>query len=96
MARKTVRLNNDGIQSLPEKNPVVYKILDRKGENIYTGMAKKGNVQDRLKDHLPGHRDAVPGAAKVQIEQLPSIRDAERKEANIISRTKPKYNQQGT
>ena len=96
MARKTVKLNNDSIERLAENKPVVYKILDKKGENIYTGVAKKGNVQDRLKDHFPGHRDAVPGAAKVQVEQFPSIRDAERKETNIISRTKPKYNQQGT
>ena len=95
MAKKTVRMNRDGIESLPQNKPVVYKILNSQGENIYTGIAKRGNVRDRLRDHLPDSRDAIPGAAKVQIEQMPSIEDAKRKEANIISRTKPKYNQRG-
>ncbi|MBM4467912.1 MAG: hypothetical protein FJ014_20580 [Chloroflexi bacterium] len=95
MAKKTVRLNTDGINSLPNDKPVVYKILNNKGENVYTGVAGQGNVHDRLEDHLPGHKDAVPGAAKVQIDQQSSIREAEKKEANIISRSKPKYNQQG-
>jgi excinuclease UvrABC nuclease subunit len=95
MAKKTVKLNTVGIQGLPNSKPVVYKIFDKQGENIYTGVAKKGNVHQRLKDHLPGHRDAVPGAAKVQIEQQPTIREAEQKEGTIISRSKPKYNQEG-
>ena len=95
MTKKTVKLNNEGIQSLPQNKPVVYKILNKEGDNIYTGIAKKGNVQGRIEDHLPGHRDAVPGAAKVQIEQHSSIDDAKEKETNVISHTKPKYNQQG-
>ena len=96
MGKKTVRMNTRGIDRLPGDKPVVYKILHSGGENIYTGVAKRGNVQDRLRDHLPGKPDAVPGASKVQIEQMSRIKEAEQKEANIISRTKPKYNQQGT
>ena len=96
MGKKTVRMNTQGIDRLPGDKPVVYKILNSGGENIYTGVAKRGNVQDRLRDHLPGKPDAVPGASKVQIEQMSRIKEAEQKEANIISRTKPKYNQRGT
>lgn len=95
MGKKTVRLSTDGINRLPNDKPVVYKIRDRPGGNVYTGVAGKGNVRERLGDHLPGHRDAIPGAFKVQIDQQSSIRDAERKEAIIISRSRPKYNQQG-
>ena len=95
MSKKTVRMSNQSIERLPQDKPVVYKIRDNKGENIYTGVAKRGNVQDRIKDHLPGQRDAVPGAAKVQIRQVGTIKEAEGKEQNIISRSKPKYNQQG-
>ena len=95
MSRKTVQLNKQGIQSLPDNRPVVYKILNSEGENIYTGVAGRGNVHDRLADYLPGNPDAVPGAAKVQIQQVSSIDEAKKKEANIISRSKPKYNQQG-
>jgi excinuclease UvrABC nuclease subunit len=95
MSKKTVRMTNQGIDKLPQDKPVVYKILDNKGDNIYTGVAKRGNVQDRLTDHLPGHRDAIPGGAKVQIDQVGGIREAEKKEQNIIAHSKPKYNQQG-
>lgn len=95
MGKKTVRLNTDGITRIPNDKPVVYKILSKRDQSLYTGVAGKGNVRDRLEDHMPGHRDAVPRAFKVQIEQLPSIRQAERKEEAIIARSKPKYNQQG-
>lgn len=95
MAKTTVDMDKDGIATLPQDKPVVYKILNKQGENIYTGVAKRGNVHDRLKDHLPGGSDAIPGAAKVQVEQVSSIEEAKRKEGNIISRTKPKYNKQG-
>ncbi len=95
MIKKTVRMRTNSIERLPEDKPVVYKIKDNDGVNLYTGVAGKGNVQNRLKDHLPGHRDAIPGAAKVQIDRLSSIREAERKERHIISRSRPKFNQQG-
>ena len=95
MAKKTLRLTNNGIARLPNDKPVIYKVFNKADENIYTGVAGKGNVRGRVTDHMPGHSDTVPGGFKVQIEQLPSIRDAENKEANIISHTKPKYNQQG-
>jgi hypothetical protein len=95
MGKKTVRMNTPRIESLPNDRPVVYKLKSRDGENIYTGVAGKGNVHDRLKDHLPGHKDAIPGAFKVQIDQQSSIGDAEKKETHIISRSKPAYNQRG-
>ncbi len=68
MGKKTVRMNIDRINGLPNDRPVVYKILNNKSENIYTGVAGKGNVHDRLEDHLPGHKNAIPGASKVQID----------------------------
>ena len=95
MVKRSAKMNGEGIKGLPDDKPVVYKLLNKEEENIYTGVAKRGNVRDRLQDHLPGRKGAIPGADKAQVEQMPSIDDAKRKEANIISRTKPKYNQQG-
>lgn len=92
---KTTKLNKDMISKLPENKPVVYKILDNKNQNIYTGIAGRGNVQDRLKDHLLRGQDPVPGGAKVRIEQKSSIDEARKAEQNIVSRSKPKYNKQG-
>ncbi len=94
MAKKTVQFNETGIEKLPNDKPVVYKILTEGGRNNYTGIAKRGRVQERLEEQLPPGKDHVPGA-KVQIEQMPTISEAEAKEARIISRSKPPHNEQG-
>ena len=94
MARKTVPFNQTGVSKLPNDKPVVYKILTGSGGNNYTGIAKRGRVQERLIEHLPGGKDCVPGA-KVQIEQMHSVQKAEAKEQRIISRSQPRYNEQG-
>jgi hypothetical protein len=90
MATKRTKFNRSGIENLPNNKPVVYKILTEGGKNNYTGVAQKGRVQTRLKEHL----GTIPGAT-VRIEQMKSISGAREKEARIISRSKPKYNKQG-
>ncbi len=90
MATKKVKYKQTDIENLPNDKPVVYKILTEGGTNNYTGVAKRGRVQDRIKEHL----GKIPGAT-VQIDQMNSIAEAKEKESNIITRTKPKYNQQG-
>ena len=94
MVNKTVNFNKQGIIRLPNDKPVVYKIKTKSGVNNYTGIAKRGRIQDRIAEHLPGGKDALPGT-RVQIEQMPSIADARAKESRIISRSKPKHNKQG-
>ena len=94
MAKKTVPFNQRGIEKLPDDKPVVYKILTDGGKNNYTGVAQRGRVQDRLQEHLPRGKDYVPGA-KVQIDQMSRIKDAEAKEGRIIARTKPPHNEKG-
>ena len=89
MATKKVKYNKTGIENLPNNKSVVYKILTDNGNNNYTGVAKRGRVQERIKEHL----GEIPGAT-VQIEQMNSISEAKSKEANIIKRSKPKYNEQ--
>lgn len=90
MSKKTVKYKPDAIDKLPNNKPVVYKIETQGGNNNYTGSAKRGRVNDRIKEHLSD----IPGA-KVQIEQMSSISAALKKESNIIARTKPKYNKKG-
>ena len=94
MAKKTVNFSNNGVSKLPNDKPVVYKILSDGGNNNYTGVAKKGRVQERLQEHLSGGKGYIPGT-KVQIEQMGSIKEAKDKEARIISKSKPKHNKQG-
>ena len=86
--RKTAKFNTDGIGDLAQDKPVVYRLLNSKGENVYTGSSKKGQVAERIKDHLPGGADPIPGVKKVRIEQHSSIARFERVggEATDLSR----------
>lgn len=93
MGKKTVNFNKSGIDKLPNDKPVVYKIMTESGKTIYTGVAKRGRVRDRIEEHLPRGKDRVPGTS-VQIEQSSHISQARVRETNIISRTNPKYNKQ--
>ena len=92
MAKKTVNFKKVDVASLPNDKPVVYKIKTAGGKTNYVGVAKRGRAQERIQEHLDAGK--IPGA-KVQIEQVASINEALEKEQNIISRTKPKYNEQG-
>lgn len=94
MAMKTVRFNKSGISKLPDNKPALYRIQTESGETNYAGIAKRGRVQERLAEHLPGGKDHVPGA-KVQIEQQRTIDQAAGKEARVIARGQPKYNRLG-
>ena len=90
MATKRVDYNKTGISKLPNDKPVVYRIETDGGKSNYVGIAQRGRVQDRLNEHLGN----IPGA-KIQIEQFSGVGDARIKEANVIKRSKPKYNKQG-
>lgn len=94
MARKSVSFDKQGIAKLPDDKPVVYEIQTEGGKNNYTGVAKRGRVQERLTEHLPGGKDYVPGA-KVKIEQMNSIAQAKEQEQKVIGKEQPKYNKQG-
>ena len=90
MAKK-VKFNKSAIDQLPNDKPVFYRIETDGGNLNYAGIAQRGRVQDRLKEHL----DEIPGTT-VSIEQFRRISDARNKEKNVIKRNKPKYNKQGT
>jgi hypothetical protein len=89
--KKTVKFNQSGVAKLPNDKPVLYRIETSGGKENYIGVAKRGRVQERIAEHLPGSIDPVPGT-KVQIEQMPTIERAEKKEKAVIARTQPKYN----
>ncbi|MDE2058243.1 MAG: hypothetical protein KGL31_02695 [candidate division NC10 bacterium] len=94
MARKTVSFTESGIAGLSDNKPVVYRIQTESGRTNYVGVAKRGRVQERLAEHLPGGKDYVPGA-KVRIEQAKSIERVKQTEARVIAHSNPRYNEQG-
>jgi len=87
MGAKKVKYDKQGIGQLPNDKPVLYRIETKSGGLNYAGIARRGRVQERLSEHL----SVIPGAS-VRIEQFSSIKDAEKKESNVIKRNKPKYN----
>ncbi len=91
MARITVPFNKSGIEKIPEDKPAVYRILTGGGRTSYTGVAMRGRVQEKLREHLWGGKDYIPGT-EVQIEQMSTIDEARAKEERIIARTEPPYN----
>lgn len=93
--RKRAQFTRDGVEQIRGDKPVVYKIRDAKGTNVYTGSAKRGRVEARLREHLPGGKDPVPGGRTVEIEQKSSIGDARKSEARVIKRAKPRLNKRG-
>lgn len=94
MARKTVKFTPSGIDALPNNKPAVYRIQTEAGRDNYVGVAQRGRLQDRLREHLPGAKDPVAGT-KVQVSYTTSIDVARKTEARAIPRTKPRYNKQG-
>ena len=93
--KKSAIFSKDGIEKLSKDKPVVYKIENSSGKNIYTGVAKRGRVEDRLKEHLPGGTDPIRGGEKVTIIQKNSIDDAKKSESRIIKTQKPSQNKKG-
>ncbi len=94
--RKSGLFNREGIEKLAADKPAVYKLLDPQGANLYTCIAKRGRVQERLKEHLSGGKDPIRGAKKVELLQKSSIDEAKKTESRILSRSKPPRNKQGT
>ena len=90
MGKKKVNFTKVGIENLPNDKPVLYRIETKGGKLNYAGVAKRGRVQERLGEHL----GEIPGA-RVKIEQFSSINDAKAKEARVIKRNQPKYNDRG-
>ena len=91
MATKTVKFNERGAEQLPDDKPVVYRIKTEGNRTNYVGIANRGRVQERIREHIRNKR--ITGA-KVQIEQKRSIREARATEKRVIARSKPRHNQQ--
>ena len=87
MGRKKVKFNKNGIEQLPNDKPVLYKIKTNSGNPNYFGVAKRGRVKERIKEHI----GEIPGSM-VEIEQFNNLKDAQKKETTAIKRSRPKYN----
>lgn len=90
MSTKKIKYNKQGIGQLPDDKPVLYRIEIESGIPKYIGVAQRGKVREIISEHL----GEIPGAT-VRIEQFDDIKDAQKKEINVIRRAQAKYNKQG-
>jgi len=91
---KPRKFNKTSIENLPEEKPILYLLKNNSGDELYLGIAKKGRVQERLKEHLTLKKEKIPGAAKVKIAQFSSIEKAKIAEKRLIRKLEPKFNEQ--
>lgn len=93
--KKTIKFTKINVNRVPDDKPIVYKIKDKSGNNLYTGIAGKGRVQDRLNEHKTVKGEIIPGGTKFQIAQVKNSDDAIKLEKQIIKNEQPKFNLQG-
>jgi hypothetical protein len=91
--KKAGNLNKTTIAELANDKAAVYKILNAKGDNVYTGAVARGKVQEQIAKHMRGGEDAIPGAKSVKLTQKATVAEARESAARIIKRDNPKYNQ---
>jgi len=95
VGRKSGSFDEGGIEELAKDKPVVYEISDKDDKLLYVGVAKRGRVEARLKDHLSSGQDPIRGGAKVKIQQKENIAAAEKAEARAIKAKQPPRNKKG-
>ena len=88
---RTVKFRADDIKTLPDDQPVVYRIFNLYGLIIYIGSAEKGTIRDKLRKHLDGD-DVIPEGVTVEIETQATMESARDMERGLIRRLEPKYN----
>jgi hypothetical protein len=86
-----IRFSKKAIKELPDNKPGVYIIKNNSGTNMFTGIAKRGQVQETLENHFYGGDKYVPGAW-LQFEQFNNLTDCNARLKTILERDEPSYN----
>lgn len=92
MTKLNVRFSKKGIIALPTSKPGVYIIKNNNGTNMFTGIAKRGQVHETLASHFYGGEKYIPGAW-VTFQQFNNLTEANAELKKVLERDKPKYNQ---
>lgn len=91
MTKMNLRFTKKALRQLPETKPGVYIIKNNRGTNMFSGIAKRGQVQETLENHFYGGEQYVPGAW-LQFEQFNNLGLCNERLNAVIARDKPKYN----
>jgi len=88
------KFNKTNVEKVPKDKTIVYEITNNAGQNLYTGIAGRGNVQQRLTDHLQYKKDHISGGTNFKIAQVKNKDVALKVEEQIIKKEAPKFNKQ--
>lgn len=88
------KFTKSNVEKMPKNKAIVYKLKNAAGKNLYTGVAGRGRVQNRLLEHKEVGKK-VPGATYFQFAQSKTKKIAEKIEEQIIKKEQPKFNEQG-
>lgn len=89
------KFTKTNIENVPKDKAIVYKLRNAAGKNLYTGIAGRGRVQDRLLEHKELKREKIPGATRFQFTQRKTKEIAEKIEQRIIRKEEPRFNIKG-
>ena len=91
---KPKKFTKENIKVTPKNKSIIYKIKNKDNQNIYTGIAGRGRVVQRLLEHKELKKEKILGANKFQIAQVKNKKVAERIEKQIVKKERPKFNKQ--
>lgn len=91
---RTQKFTKANISNVPNDRAIIYKIKNAAGDNLYTGIAGRGRVQDRLTEHKELKHEIIPGGTRFQIAQVKTKDIAAKIEEQIIKKEQPKFNEQ--
>jgi excinuclease UvrABC nuclease subunit len=81
-------ITNKNLKKVPGNKPGVYRILNRKKDILYIGIAKRARLPDRIREH----KGKIPGGTMFQFKITRSKEAAERLEKIEIRKHKPPFN----
>lgn len=91
---RTQKFTKENIAKVPQDKAVIYKIKDRSGENLYTGIAGRGRSQERLLEHKEIKKEKIPEGTRFQYAQVKNKERAQAIEKQIIKKEQPEFNEQ--
>lgn len=91
---RTQKFTKANIAKVPQNKAIIYRIKNREGENLYTGIAGRGRSQERLIEHKNTKKEKIPEGTRFQYAQVKTKIRAHQVEKSIIQKEQPEHNEQ--
>lgn len=91
---RTQKFTKKNITKIPQDKAIIYKIKNKDGENLYTGIASRGRSQERLLEHKEVKKEKIPEGTRFQYVQVKNKKRAHVIEKQIIKKEQPEHNEQ--